>query len=71
MFFDYEQNDIAEMLRVARGMSYLRKKELIFEIMLSSIKFVTNENYFKIILTDGTIFEFDNEELFELLKNHI
>lgn len=70
LFLEYSKDDPNEVLRTARGLEYPRYKEVYYQIELTNISEVKeNENY-SIILNDNTYFEFDNNQLFELLKNN-
>lgn len=69
LFLDYVNNtDYMETLRTARGMDYLRNKEVIYIINLDDIVSVYEDEYFVIKLKDNITFEFEDKELFELLN---
>ena len=48
-------------------MNLLRIKEIYYQINLEDIKSVQDGEYYQIILKDDTEFEFNNQELYELL----
>ena len=73
MFLDFlVPDDGAEVLRVARGLDYIRYKEVYYQIFLKDIKELNaNDNYYQIVLKNNTQFEFDSKELYNLIKNEI
>lgn len=69
LFLEYIiQNEGLELLRVARGIDYMRCKEVYYQIELNIIKSVTKNKIYKITLENGKSFEFDNDELYNILK---
>lgn len=69
LFLDYlVQNEGLEVLRIARGASYPMYKDIYHQTNLDDIEKITNEKSYKVILKDQTYFEFDNKELYDLLK---
>lgn len=71
LFMDYIKDDPDEVLRIARGVDYVRYKEVYFTIALEDIEKIEKGILYKVYLKNGTDFEFDNEELFSLLKGNI
>lgn len=72
LFLEYIiQNEGLELLRVARGTDYMRCKEVYYQIELSIIKSITKNKIYRIILEDGNSFEFDNDELYNILKKQV
>lgn len=69
LFLDYiVENEGLEVLRIARGVDYPRYKEVYYQINLSDIeKIIEGENY-QMILKNDMSFEFNDEELYKLLK---
>lgn len=69
LFLDYiNMNDGIEVLRIARGVSYVRNKEVYYQINLVDIHLIEMNEYYKVILKNGSSFEFDNVRLYELLN---
>ena len=69
LFLDYlNENEGQEVLRIARGTNYLKIKDVYYYINLNDIKSITKEEYYQIILKNNQSFEFDDEELYNLLK---
>lgn len=68
LFFDFENNDPAETLRVSRGAHYIRNKEVSYIIDLDSIKSISKNDYYIVNVEDNISFEFDNKELYDLLN---
>ena len=69
LFLDYlNENEGQEVLRIARGTNYLKTKDVYYYINLNDIKSITKEEYYQIILKNNQSFEFDDEELYNLLK---
>ena len=71
LFLDYlTENDYSEVLRIAKGIDYLKYKEVYFEINLKNIKNIKEEKHY-ILFYDDKSFEFDNKELYLLLKDKL
>ena len=69
LFLDYVVlNEGCELLRVARGMNYLKKKDVYYQINLDDVYDISKGESYKIILKDGIFFEFDNDELYLLMN---
>lgn len=68
LFLEYVNDDPNEVLRISRGLSYPRYKEVYYQVELSNVREINeNENY-SVILNDGVSFEFADDKLFSLLK---
>ena len=68
LFLDYDNNDPRENLRISGKLNYIRYKEVYYMINLESVKSITNNDTYIINLIDGRNIEFDNEELYHLIK---
>ena len=68
LFFEFVSDDYIETLRTARGMSFIRNKEVSYVIDLKDIETIVEEEYYVINLKDNISFEFDDKQLFELLS---
>ena len=73
LFLDYDKFDPREDLRIGRGVDYLRAKEVYFSIDLKNIKNITEKNnYYSINFRDDSkSIDFDDKQLFKLLKDEI
>lgn len=72
LFLDYLVPDEgAEILRVTRGVQYLRYKEIYYQINLDDIKKINNESNYQVILNNNMQFEFTNTALYKLLIKNI
>ncbi len=71
LFLDYDKYDSREILRIGRNSDYLRYKEVYYQFNLSDIKEIILNEIYKVILKNGTNFEFDNKDLYKLLKENI
>ncbi|HIT22361.1 MAG TPA: hypothetical protein IAB56_05295 [Candidatus Scybalousia intestinigallinarum] len=69
LFFEFVNSNPAETLRTARGVSFIGSKDVIYEISLNTIESVEKDEYYLINLKNSVSFEFEDEELYELLKN--
>ena len=70
LFLDYiNVNEGLEVLRIARGAEYIRYKETYYQIGLNDIVDIIKGQYYQVILKNDITFEFDNEELYSLLKS--
>ena len=68
LFYDFVNSDPAETLRTARGMYGIRTKEVSYIIDLNNIESIEKGKYYLINLKDNISFEFDSEELYNLLS---
>lgn len=69
LFLEYiVLNEGNEVLRVARGVDYLRKKDVYYQVNLNDIIGIDKLEYYKVTLNNNMVFEFDNDELFSLLS---
>lgn len=60
---------IEETLRIAQGVSYLRMKEVYYIIDRKNIENIFENEYFILELKDKTILEFDNKDIYNILKS--
>lgn len=68
LFLDYDNNDYRENLRISGKLNYIRYKEVYYMVKLENIKNMANNDTYIINLIDGRNIEFDNEELYHLIK---
>ena len=69
LFLDYTTlNEGLEVLRVARGADYIKYKDVYYQIDLNDVEDVVNDKYYQVILKNKMSFEFEDEELYNLLK---
>ena len=68
LFLDYDKNDPREDLRVARGVDYMRYKEIYYSLDLKDIVRVIDEKDCYIIDIGSNKIFFEDEKLFKLLK---
>ena len=69
LFLDFLiENEGLEVLRIARGINYIKTKEVYFQINLSDVKNISKNKYYKIVCKNDMSFEFDDEELYKLLQ---
>lgn len=70
LFLDYvTPNEGSEVLRIARGANYIKYKEVYYQIDLNKIVDITKKEYYQVILENKMTFEFDDDELYNLLKS--
>jgi len=67
LFLDYITNDGLEALRITNKMNLVRTKEVYYQLNLDDIESLSETEYYNVKLNDGTEFEFNNKELYELL----
>lgn len=67
LFLDYVNDEANEILRISRGIDYVKYKEVYYDLNLSDIKTIEKDNKFLVLLNDECIFEFDNYKLYEEL----
>lgn len=69
LFLDYlTENEGAEILRITKGVNYIKHKEVYYQINLNEIENITNGKYYQVVLKNDMSFEFDDDELYNLLK---
>lgn len=69
LFLDYTTLDEGlEVLRVARGTDYIKYKDVYYQINLNDIENISRDKYYQVVLKKQVSFEFDNEELYNLLR---
>lgn len=72
LFMDYDKNDYREDLRVGRGVNYIRYKEVYYFLELKNINSISKkEDFYSINIKNSNSIEFDNTELYKLLKKTI
>lgn len=71
LFMDYMKDDPDEVLRIARGVDYVRYKEVYYQIRLSEIDEIVKKDLYSVLLKNGNEFEFDNEKLFNLINSNL
>ena len=72
LFLDYlTSTNSAEVLRIAKGIDYLKYKEVYYEINLNELKNIKKEENYLLFYNENKLFEFDNKELYLLLKDII
>ena len=71
LFLDYDKNDPNEIMRIGRGVEYLRYKEIYYTINLCDIEEIILDKFYKLILKNGIYFEFEDETLYKLLNKNI
>lgn len=70
LFLDYvTPNEGSEVLRIARGANYIKYKEVYYQIDLNKIVDITKKEYYQVVLENKMTFEFDDDELYNLLKS--
>lgn len=67
LFLDYITNDGLEALRISKGVNFSMIKEVYYEINLSDIEVLKEDEYYMVKLKNGLVFEFNNQELYKLL----
>ena len=69
LFLEYLiENEGSEILRITKGVNYIKHKEVYYQINLNEIENITNGKYYQVVLKNDMSFEFDDEELYNLLK---
>lgn len=67
LFLEYVKDELSETLNISRGISYVKCKEVYYQINLKEIiKVEEKENY--IIVYNNKILEFNDAELYNLLR---
>lgn len=70
LFLDYlVLNEGLEVLRIAKGADYIKYKDVYYQIDLNDIVNIISSEYYQVILKNKISFEFENEELYNLLQN--
>lgn len=70
LFLDYDKTDPNEVMRIGRGVDYVRYQEVYYSINLADIKSIEENDYY-IVNFNNMSFGFDNEELYKLLSSLI
>ncbi len=71
LFLEYLADDPNEILRIGRGVQYLRAKEVYYEIKLSDIQKISFNKLYKVKLKNNVEFEFEDQNLYKLLNENI
>ena len=72
LFLDYlNTNDGREALRITNKLNYIRYKEVYYQINLIDIKLTKELDYYKVTKNNEIIFNFYNNELYNLIKKEI
>ena len=71
LFLDYMKDDPDEVLRIARGVDYIRYKEIYYQIRLSEIEKILKKELYSVVLKDGNEFEFEDDKLFNLINDNL
>ena len=71
LFLDYMKDDPDEVLRIARGVDYIRYKEIYYQIRLSEIEKILKKELYFVVLKDGNEFEFEDDKLFNLINDNL
>ena len=71
LFLDYMKDDPDEVLRIARGVDYIRYKEIYYQIRLSEIEKILKKELYSVLLKNGNEFEFEDDKLFNLINNSL
>ncbi len=71
LFLDYDPEDIYDNLRIAEGIHYNRYKEIYYSIKLKDIQNIDKQETYTITLKNGTSFEIDNNDLFNLIDKEL
>lgn len=71
LFLDYVTNDGLEVLRITNKLNLMRTKEVYYTIDLDDIDSIIKDEYYIIKLKDNTLFEFNEQKLYELFKGMI
>ena len=70
LFLDYViPNEGLEVLRIAKGANYIKYKEVYYQIDLNDIEYIIKSEYYQVILKNKMTFEFNDDELYNLLQN--
>lgn len=69
LFMDYDKYNSNEVMRIARGVDYMRFKEVYYKINIEDIEEVSKKDNYVICLKDKTKIEFDNDNLFSLISS--
>lgn len=71
LFLDYMKDDPDEVLRIARGVDYIRYKEIYYQIRLSEIEKILKKDLYSVLLKNGNEFEIEDDKLFNLINNSL
>ena len=72
LFLDYlNTNDALDALRITNKLNTIRYKDIYYELNLSDIKLTKKSNYYTISKNNEPIFNFYNQEIYNLLKQEL
>ena len=69
LFLEYINNDPDEVLRISRGVNYIKYKEVYYELNLEDINVMNANGNFLVLLNNECIFEFDDLNLYKKITN--
>ena len=72
LFLDYLNTNVAlDALRITNKLNTIRCKDIYYELNLSDIKLTKQSNYYTIFKNNEPIFNFYNQEIYNLLKQEL
>lgn len=72
LFLDYlNTNDALDALRITNKLNTIKYKDIYYELNLSDIKLTKLSNYYTISKNNELIFNFYNQEIYNLLKQEL
>lgn len=72
LFLDYLNTNVAlDALRITNKLNTIRYKDIYYELNLSDIKLTKQSNYYTISKNNKPIFNFYNQEIYNLLKQEL
>ena len=71
LLLDYVSIEPFETLKATQASHYIKMKEVFFSKKLKEIKSLENKSLYHLVFKDDFYFEFDNDDLYKLLKNVI
>ena len=72
LFLDYlNTNDALDALRITNKLNTIKYKDIYYQLNLSDIKLTKQSNYYVISKNKEPIFNFYNQEIYNLLKQEL
>lgn len=72
LFLDYlNKNDALDTLRITNKLNTIRYKDIYYQLNLSDIKLTKQSNYYTISKNKELIFNFYNQEIYNLLNQEL
>ena len=71
LFLAYMKDDPFEDMKAGRVIGQVKFKQVFYEILLSNVQKVQEDELYKVETFNGINFEFENEDLYNLLKENI